>query len=175
MFGRAWTGLSRARMRRVQSQRIYRLDGVIPQRPVAGSLHLCDARNAEDVAFAGDWMVAFNRDVGEDQAPPDPMRFMGQRDEGLFFWKLERPVSMVAFSGPTPNGIRIGWVYTPPELRGRGYASAGVAAVSQLMLDRGRKFCFLYTDLANPTSNHIYQEIGYRPVCDATVWDFESE
>ena len=53
-----------------------------------------------------------------------------------------------------------------PEFRGRGYASNCVAALTQKMLDQGRKFCFLYTDLSNPTSNKIYQQIGYRPVCD---------
>lgn len=46
------------------------------------------------------------------------------------------------------------------------YASACVAALSQLILDEGKEFCTLFTDLANPTSNHIYQQIGYRPVCD---------
>ena len=73
----------------------------------------------------------------------------------------------MGFGGPTPNGIRIGPVYTPPELRGRGYASALTAQVSQLQLDRGRRFCFLYTDLANPTSNAIYMRIGYERVCDS--------
>jgi predicted GNAT family acetyltransferase len=62
--------------------------------------------------------------------------------------------------------MRIGAVYTPPEARGRGYATALVAAVSQHLLDRGRAFTYLYTDLANPTSNSIYQKIGYRPVAD---------
>jgi predicted GNAT family acetyltransferase len=64
-------------------------------------------------------------------------------------------------------------VYTPPELRRRGYASALVAALSRRLLDEGRRFCFLYTDLANPTSNHIYREIGYEEVCPATSYRFE--
>lgn len=63
-------------------------------------------------------------------------------------------------------------VYTPREKRGKGYASACVAAMSQLLLNQGRKYCFLYTDLANPTSNHIYQAIGYEPVCDADMYRF---
>jgi predicted GNAT family acetyltransferase len=61
-------------------------------------------------------------------------------------------------------------VYTPPELRGQGYATATVAALSHLLLDRGYRFCCLYTDLANPTSNAIYQRIGYRPVTDSSVY-----
>jgi uncharacterized protein len=79
----------------------------------------------------------------------------------LYVWRTDKPVSMAQTAGPTPNGIRISLVYTPPEYRGRGYASANVAALSQRMLDQGRKFCFLFTDLANPTSNKIYQHIGY--------------
>ena len=71
---------------------------------------------------------------------------------------------MSGFGGPTPSGIRIGPVYTPPELRRRGYASALVAALTASLLESGRRLCFLFTDLANPTSNSIYQQVGYRPV-----------
>ncbi|MBA2569295.1 MAG: GNAT family N-acetyltransferase [Actinobacteria bacterium] len=73
---------------------------------------------------------------------------------------------MTGFGGPTPNGIRIGPVYTPPELRGRGYASALVAKLSSSLLAGGRRFCFLYTDLANPASNKIYERLGYVRVCE---------
>ena len=61
---------------------------------------------------------------------------------------------------------------TPPGHRGRGYASALVAAASQAQLDEGLAFCFLFTDLANPTSNHIYQAIGYEPVTDIDAYAF---
>jgi predicted GNAT family acetyltransferase len=64
-------------------------------------------------------------------------------------------------------------VYTPPELRGRGYASALVARVTQHLLDGGRDYCFLYTDLANPTSNKIYVNVGYEYVCDSVDYAFE--
>ena len=91
----------------------------------------------------------------------------------LLLWEVEgTAVSMAGYSGPTPNGIRVAWVYTPPENRGKGFAGACVAALSQKLLDDGRKFCFLYTDLANPISNHVYQKIGYEPVTDATVYSF---
>jgi hypothetical protein len=64
-------------------------------------------------------------------------------------------------------------VYTPPELRRRGYASHCVAELSRALLAEGYDFCALFTDLANPTSNHIYQEIGYRPVCDYDSYGLE--
>ncbi len=72
------------------------------------------------------------------------------------------------------HGIVVSLVYTPRALRGRGYASACVAALSQQLLDAGWQFCALFTDLANPTSNDIYQRIGYRPVCDFNEYDFET-
>lgn len=81
---------------------------------------------------------------------------------------------MAGYSGPTPSGIRVAPVYTPPQERGRGYATALVADLSRLLLQSGRRSCFLFTDLDNRTTNHIYPEIGYRPVADMTQWRFRS-
>jgi hypothetical protein len=64
-------------------------------------------------------------------------------------------------------------VYTPPEHRRRGYASALTAALTERLLAGGRRFCFLFTDLANPTSNAIYQRIGYRPLGDVDRYRFD--
>jgi hypothetical protein len=114
-------------------------------------------------------------------AEPDRAQFEGWADRmiqhserrGLGFWEDGgQGVSFAAYGNPTPHGIRIAPVYTPPEVRGRGYASACVAALSQCLLDSGRQQCYLYTDLANPTSNKIYQAIGYRPVGDAIEMQF---
>jgi predicted GNAT family acetyltransferase len=73
---------------------------------------------------------------------------------------------------PAGGVVRIGPVYTPPRYRKRGYAGALVAAASQRALDNGAAACSLYTDLANPTSNKIYQAVGYRPICDVTMYQF---
>lgn len=134
VFAKAWSELSGARIRQAQAQRIYSLERVNPPRPVAGRLHRC---GEQDLALATDWIGAFSRDVGELQVAADPRRYIGQRDAGLFFWVDQRPVAMAGFSGPTPNGIRIGLVYTPAHLRRRGYASACVAALSRRLLDEG--------------------------------------
>jgi predicted GNAT family acetyltransferase len=77
--------------------------------------------------------------------------------------------------GITPNGAVISLVYTPPEHRRKGYGSSCVAALSQTLLSRGHKYCFLFTDLANPTSNHIYQAIGYQSVGDLYDYSFFGE
>jgi hypothetical protein len=99
-------------------------------------------------------------------------RALGGPDSGVALWIDEEPVSFAGYGGRTPNGIRVGPVYTPPELRRRGYASALTADLTKMLLDGGRTFCFLFTDLANPTSNSIYQRIGYEPVSDADQWRF---
>ncbi len=89
----------------------------------------------------------------------------------VYVWCDDEIRSMAAGMAPTPSGVRVGFVYTPREQRGRGYASACTAATSQRLLDEGRRFCFLYTDLANPTSNAVYRRIGYEPVCDVVDYD----
>ena len=81
----------------------------------------------------------------------------------LWLWEHEHEVvSLAGYRSTSPNGARVGPVYTPPERRGRGYASALVAALSQQQLDEGRAYCVLYTDLGNATSNSIYQNVGYE-------------
>jgi uncharacterized protein len=74
-----------------------------------------------------------------------------------------------------PTIGRINLVYTPPEYRRKGYATACVTALSQKLLDQGCRNCFLMADLANPTANHIYQGIGYRPICDWHEYSFTSK
>ncbi|MFX0075322.1 MAG: GNAT family N-acetyltransferase [Candidatus Hermodarchaeota archaeon] len=82
------------------------------------------------------------------------------------------PVSMARKAGKTPNGNFVNFVYTPPQLRRKGYATECVAKLSKLLLEEGNKYCFLFTDLSNPTSNSIYQKIGYRPVIDENHYKF---
>lgn len=78
---------------------------------------------------------------------------------------------MAGSARPTKRAIAVNGVYTPPEWRSRGYATACVAALSELLLRRGFEFCVLYTDLSNPTSNAIYTRIGYRPVRDFLMYE----
>lgn len=105
-------------------------------------------------------------------------RRLAEAHGGVMLWEdalpeRTEPVSLAAFGGATPNGIRIGPVYTPPDRRGRGYASALTAELTASLLAGGRRFCFLFTNLANPTSNSIYQQVGYRPVTDVDQWLFD--
>jgi len=119
-----------------------------------------------------EWWTAFTveavRDGHTDHAAAAVDHRLTGIDGGILLWEDRGDVvSLAGYGGPTPNGIRIGPVYTPPELRGRGYATSLVAVLSRQLLADGRRFCFLYTDLSNPTSNRIYARIGYEPVCDS--------
>ena len=78
---------------------------------------------------------------------------------------------MCGLTAPAEGVVRVGPVYTPPELRGRGYASALVATVSADVRAAGNRG-ILYTDLENPTSNSIYRNIGYRAVSEVLSYEF---
>jgi predicted GNAT family acetyltransferase len=95
------------------------------------------------------------------------------RRERLFVWEDGgRPVSMAAWSGKTPNGVRIIFVYTPRECRNRGYATACVAELTRRQLAAGSSFCWLYTDLSSAASPNIFKKIGYWPVSDVAEYSF---
>ena len=138
----------------------------VPQAP--GS-HREASRSDRDLAVR--WMLAFGEEAlphegdVERQVRTIESRLEATGSSGLWLWEVEgEPVSMSGYGGPTPNGIRIGPVYTPPWLRGRGYATSLVAAQSRWLLETGRRFVFLFTDLGNATSNALYRRIGYRMV-----------
>lgn len=138
---------------------LYRLTRVLPPPRIAGSFR---AAGPADAALVVPWAAAFFREVGEPETRKFCERVVAERiAEGrAFLWCDPGPLAMAGWAGRTPNGVRVNFVYTPPENRRRGYATACVATLSQHLLDTGRKFCFLFTDLANPTSNQIYRSIG---------------
>ena len=79
---------------------------------------------------------------------------------------------MAVLSRQVAGVCRVSTVYTPPDRRQRGYGGAVTAAVSQQALEAGAAEVVLYTDLANPTSNALYQRLGYQPLEDRAVWSF---
>jgi len=149
------------------AERIYRLERVIPPTGVPGHVRIATEADRDLLV---EWVDAFLGEALERRNPQEASvlvdRSFRTGSRTWYLWDDGGAVSVAASGGPTPNGIRIGPVYTPPELRRRGYASAVTAATSQAELDKGRRFIFLFTDLSNPTSNKIYQQIGYEPVID---------
>ena len=174
-FAQAWAKRSGTAARTHIAQGLFSLERVEPVANASGAMR--DATD-DDRPLLVDWYLAFVEEALGDE--PDRERLeqmidhrLATEGEGLVLWEDDEPVSLAGFGGKTPTGIRIGPVYTPPEMRGRGYATALVAELSQRLLESGRRFCFLYTDLANPTSNRIYERIGYRRVCDSAEIRFD--
>jgi predicted GNAT family acetyltransferase len=173
-FAERWSALEGGTSRLRVSERIFRLGTVIAPPTVAGHLRIATPGDGDLVRT---WLQGFMEDAfGEadaDEVAAAAARWQEGRGRTLYLWVDGGPVSLCGVGGRTPSGIRIGPVYTPPHARRRGYASALVATSSQLQLDAGRRFCFLFTDLANPTANHIYQAIGYEGVRDVDEYRFE--
>jgi len=169
-----WQARTGGAVREGRAMRLFRLDQVVPPATAPGRL-----RNAADLPerleLFADWVRAFARAVGEpagDRAEQAQrlQRMIGRG--GLWVWCVDgEPVSCASASRPAYGTARIATVYTPPELRGRGYASNCVAAATQRVLDAGLT-PVLFTDLANPTSNKIYQQMGYRAVADVAEYHF---
>lgn len=163
-FTEAWGKVASFQLRRGMAMMVFELRQVRPPHGVSGHARWA-APTEEDLLV--DWLDAFNAEVGQTPRPS-----LGKLREGvgrkiqqqdLLVWEDEgQPVSLAGRSRPSPRGTAINCVRTPAPCRRRGYASACVAELSQRILDEGKQFCTLFTDLANPTSNHIYQEIGYQ-------------
>lgn len=173
-FATQWESLAGGVARVDANERIYRLSEVRHVRHAPGAMRRI---TEDDRQLLREWLRDFSAEALG--VPNDPHlesqidRRLRFASSGMYLWDTDTgPVSIAGYSGPTPHGIRMGPVYTPPELRGQGYASTLVADLSQLLLDEGRQFVFLFTDLANPTSNLIYMEIGYEPVADVTAYRF---
>ena len=131
-----------------------------PPRPAAGTLRLPEG-DERDLLVA--WMEEFVSEAGLiGAAQAGAMVDARLRHQGLLVWDADQPVSMIGLNPPVAEVVRIGPVYTPPPLRRRGYAGSAVAAASRRALADGAGRCMLFTDLANPTSNKIYAEVGYR-------------
>jgi predicted GNAT family acetyltransferase len=168
-----WQALTGQQWRLGLRERIYELTEVIPPaRPVPGHMRLA---GPDDFELVAGWAWDFhNEALGEDDRPlAEEIARRKIDDQSLFIWEDGQPVAMAGYGRDTARSSTISLVSTPPEFRRRGYATALVAAISQQRLDAGKQFCTLFTDLGNPTSNSIYQQIGYRPVCDFNAYDME--
>ncbi|WP_413288399.1 GNAT family N-acetyltransferase [Bdellovibrio sp. HCB337] len=171
-FANIWKKMSGQSYELEMAQMIYKITDVTFPKGVSGELKVAD-----NFDLFLKWMHAFTKEClpGDRRTDQQWKEFA----EGLmskqraFFWYVDnKPVGMAIYSRPTKHGVSVSGVYTPPENRRKGYASAIVAGLSQRKLDEGRQFCVLYTDLSNPTSNKIYKEVGYREVCESRHFNF---
>lgn len=168
-FAATWRDATGAAETGRMRERLYRLgDLVAPESFPEGA-----PRTAEmpDLPLVADWYRAFLResrvDSGDDPRPAN--RMVGQRLSGreLVLWEVGgEPVALGGVTTPVAAMARVAPVYTPPDRRRRGYGAAVTHAVTRRALSEGARDVVLFTDLANPTSNQIYQALGYRGVAD---------
>lgn len=152
-------------------QRVYKLTELAPLPLASGSLRVA---TIADLDLVTAWVEEFEREALASVLPLSSARAVAERKVAageLYLWCDPEPRTMAGSARPTKRAIAVNAVYTPPEWRRRGYATACVAELSALLLRRGFEFCVLYTDLANPTSNAIYARIGYRPVRDFLMYE----
>jgi predicted GNAT family acetyltransferase len=147
-------------------EKIHALSGP-PRYPGAPGEARLAARDDADLLF--EWTVAFMREAVPHD--PDPVRervIEGIAEERYLLWIVDDlPVSMAAIARRLRTTAAISAVYTPPALRGRGYAGSVTAATAERIFAEGRSSACLYTDLRNPFSNRAYAKIGFKPVCEA--------
>ncbi|MDF9845300.1 MULTISPECIES: GNAT family N-acetyltransferase [unclassified Paenibacillus] len=175
-FAKEYTLSNGITFKTVMNQRIYELTAVNPGIQKPGIVRLLDNK---DIHFFPYWAEAFNAAAiygkTEMSIPQEAAPYL-YRIESKKLYILEDngiPVSMAGYTRVMQTAIGVAFVYTPPYERSKGYATSIVAQISQLALEKGFTKCVLYTDLANPTSNSIYQKIGYTPVCDSLQLQFE--
>src|SRR5690349_14814006 len=169
-FAEAWQHRTGAPSRLVGTDRLYEID-TPPSVPVTGSARLA---TEADLELACAWTEEFTAEALPDE-PVDAEQVIRRRlTRGrLLFWHPispagpADPVSMAGVSRPIAGVSRIGAVYTPVAFRRRGFGSAVTAAATRQGFDDGAERCILYADLSNPTSNRIYQALGYRPIGDS--------
>ncbi|OBG24436.1 acetyltransferase [Mycolicibacterium celeriflavum] len=155
-------------------ERLYRLGELQPPAGVAGS-----SRTAEDKdrAVLSDWVELFIEEAfgHPDTAGGEFVDAATARGDRFVLWDVDgTPMSMALLRSAAAGVSRIGPVFTPANRRANGYGSAITAAAAQAALDRGDAGVVLFTDLANPTSNAIYQKIGFDAVSDFVRIDFRT-
>lgn len=171
-FAEAWVAEEGGSFELRMAQRMYACRHVeVAEGAAPGSLRAATEDDRDRVYV---WLRAFAQEaMGQDK--PERVRRTAERGIGagdFFLWEDEEPVSMVMRTRRAGRGITVTAVYTPPEKRRKGYATACVAALTRQLLASGYDYCALFTDLANPTSNDIYYQIGYRPVADFDEYRF---
>jgi hypothetical protein len=157
------TGRKRYRLDR--ELRLYELNSVELPATAQGCLRKAVPQDLERLAA---WWQAASIEMGMKADPEETGKTAALRigDGDVFVWEDGEPVSMACKTRPTRRGISVGMVYTPPDRRSSGYATACVGELSRMLLREGRDYCALFADLDNPVSNSIYRKIGYRPVAD---------
>jgi predicted GNAT family acetyltransferase len=171
-FKETWNDLTHTITAVLTQTRMYRLDRLSTPTGVEGSAR---AATSKDIDLVRQWLTDFTNEATPHNLAHDIDITSKRRINGgeIQLWANEREIVSLAGCSSAVCGVsRIGPVYTPKEFRGHGYGSAVTAAATQSAFDRGAQYVALYTDLSNPTSNAIYQSIGYIPDHDGQECSF---
>lgn len=172
-FAKLWTQRTGRLARLRVGLNLYELCAHTTPRRATASGQLRAARTDERDALV-QWATAFDLEAHAEDSGTNPRTVDEALAEGrIFIWEHQgRAVSMATWSGPTPSGVRLNMVYTPPGERGRGFAAACVAELSQNWFMRGKERVFLFADHANSSSNRLYQRLGFTRVCGFADYSF---
>jgi predicted GNAT family acetyltransferase len=143
---------------------LYLLDKVNELTPTRGSFRVV---NPDDMFYIPYWYADFPPacGIGEYSLAAGVEGANRAVEKGTaYVWVDGYPVSVAASVRSTSDCAIVGQVYTPPNLRGKGYSTACVWYLSQKLFDDGFKYCALYANCDNPYSNRVYQKIGYKEI-----------
>lgn len=148
-----------------RSERVYQINRVTFTPPAAGRLELA---TVADRPLLLQWFRGF---IGEanfesNHTSPEPLVDETLAHNSVYLWKDPGPVAMASWIASTESANSINLVYVPPYLRGKGYAKAVSAALASRILAAGKRRCFILTDTHDELTNHLYQSIGARAVCE---------
>jgi predicted GNAT family acetyltransferase len=171
-FADAWSERTKVSARLARIQTLYELRNLELGHHVPGRLR---EAHADDVELLAKWSLAFQEEVGVYVGVGGDAREFVQAKvlaEQLLVWESGGIVSMAGWAAKTPRAVRVNYVYTPPSERRKGYAGACVGELSKRLLDEGCEACLLFADAGNPTSNRVYQRLGYCPLGEFAQYDF---
>lgn len=168
-FAAAWAERRGARVGPAQLARLYEARRIAASPRAPGRFRVAETA---DRARLADWLPQLQIELGEPVAA-DARALVDRRIAAgeLFVWEHGEPVSMAAASAPANGVVRVQMVFTPPEHRNLGYASACVGGLSRRILAAGNR-CILYTNLATATPQSVYRRLGYRGVAELLSYRF---
>jgi GNAT superfamily N-acetyltransferase len=170
-FAVAWAARTGATAEPHRRMRLHRLDALVPPDPMPAGRAVTATGEHRGLAVA--WYEAFAREIDEPAAGVERQVDDRLGYGGLRLWERDgEVVSLAGITRQAAGATRVAPVYTPPELRGRGYAAAATAAAVRAALDAGAEEVLLYTDLADATANRLYARLGFVPVEDRVVLRF---
>ena len=172
-FAKAWCTRTGSRPAHDLRLRLYQLEQLRDPEPAPGGSARLAAASDRDLVRR--WYHAFTDELGDLTAELRQEALVDDhiaRNRVVLWEAGGEPVSLAVHAGPASGVGRIGPVYTPPGARRKGYAGAATAAACRVVIGKGAAEVVLFTDLDNPTSNGVYQRIGFRPVEDRAVIEF---